>query len=1324
MSKDPARQIAESARTFTDPAERAAYLDRVCRGIARLRADVERHLAEMDAGGGGAAEPGPEPPADEPVVARPAAPPVTASESDTTDSARDSAAVDVGNEKAGDRIGRFLLVKELGEGGFGTVWKAEQVEPVKRTVALKIIKLGMDTEQVVARFEQERQALALMDHPNVARVIDAGATRTGRPYFVMDLVQGVPIGEFCDAERLTVEARLEVFAQVCAAVQHAHMKGIIHRDLKPSNVLVTKRDGKPHATVIDFGIAKATSSKLTDRSLVTEAYQVIGTLQYMSPEQSQASPDIDTRTDVYSLGIILYELLTGTTPYDTDTFQRAVLSDILRMIGDVDAPPPSAKITESRDALPSLADSRSIDVKRLASSLRGELDWIVLKSIEKDRARRYESAEAFAADIRRYLAGEEVSAAPPSATYRLRKFVRRNKGPVAAAAAVAAALVAGIVGFAWQAGVAKHERDEAVKARKAEEAERKRAQAVADFMDSTFKGLDPSADDATSGSLKERLVARLEQMSGEFSKLDADPLARARIEETFGSTMAGLGAVEKAAAAYEGALAIRRRVLGEEANETEQTALSLAFMLRHAGRFDDAMQLVTGVRDRRLARGPLTDDQWIEIDEALGVIHGSAGRAADATPHVEAVVRRRQAKGGPDTEELLLALHNLGVNYRETGKVEDAVRVLADAHARRIALGGEASANTLLTANSLAVALAAAGRRDESAKLSESVRDRVARRYPPEHPLALHANCNYAASLVALGRVDDAVKLVEEQVARATARHGSEASVTVQVRWALVTVYAEAKRTKDALAILEEIVPQMTRVWGADHETVQRARDGLLRYSVEHGRDERARAILESELARLSADPGSGGADGKSAVRIRAELARNLVYTGKPDEALRKLTEMAPIVESVLGPKDSAYSAVLHDIGWVHFTAERPKEAIEALDRAWKAAVAAAGPDSEAAIRSHHALGSAHWLAQDFPKAVAILSEALERAARGLGKDHEETLLTSLDLGVNLLMTERKEEFLALMSEWLPRAWRVLGHGNEMVVQVTDAFGAASAEADRHADAAAAMEFLAAATAAQLGPDAPDALRLGGNAATSWWKAGRLDKSLPMFESLVPRFRRELGESSPEFLMALANLGVNLRDAKRAEESLAAFEEATRLAKAAGPEAASVVSFATGEYARTLVRLGRKDEAVALMQDVVAGVRKRAPAGGLALSNEFGAVAPVLIDAEMWEVAEPVLREMVAIREKLAPGLWNHWNARALLGEALMGQKRWAEAEPFVVSGYEGLAARENAIPGAAAHWLPAARERVLRFYAAWDAAEPGKGHDVKLAEWKAKLGK
>jgi WD40 repeat protein/serine/threonine protein kinase len=418
MSADPnaARAIFMTALDKTEPAERAAYLAQACGGDDALRQRVDVLLRANDDPGSFMKSPV------QNMVA-------------TLDAPTPA-------ERPGTVIGPYKLLQQIGEGGMGVVWMAEQTQPVQRKVALKVTKPGMDSRQVIARFEAERQALAMMDHVNIARVFDGGATEGGRPYFVMELVHGVPITKYCDDNQLTPRERLELFAPVCQAIQHAHQKGIIHRDIKPSNVMITLYDGKPVPKVIDFGVAKATEQKLTERTLFTQYGTMVGTLEYMSPEQAEMSAlGVDTRSDIFSLGVLLYELLTGSTPLSHKRLKKAAYSEALRMIKEEEAPKPSTRLSDSGEALASISAHRHMEPAKLMKLVRGELDWIVMKCLEKDRNRRYETANSFAADVQRYLHDEPVEACPPSAMYRFRKFARRHKVALVTASAVVLAVL-------------------------------------------------------------------------------------------------------------------------------------------------------------------------------------------------------------------------------------------------------------------------------------------------------------------------------------------------------------------------------------------------------------------------------------------------------------------------------------------------------------------------------------------------------------------------------------------------------------------------------------------------------------------------------------------------------------------------------------------------------------------------------------------------------------------------------------------------------------------------------------------------------------------
>ena len=485
-------------------------------------------------------------------------------------------------EGSGSIVGPYKLLQQLGEGGMGVVYMAEQEQPVRRMVALKIIKPGMDSRQVIARFEAERQALAMMEHHNIAKVLDAGTTDTGRPYFAMELVKGVPITDYCDKNKLTPRERLEMFIPVCQAIQHAHQKGIIHRDIKPSNVLVTLYDGQPVPKVIDFGIAKATQQKLTERTMFTGIGQILGTMEYMSPEQAEMNQlDIDTRSDVYSLGVMLYELLTGSTPITKDKLRGVGLDEMLRTIRETEPPKPSTRLSDSGEALPMISDVRKTEPTKLSKFVRGDLDWIVMKALEKDRTRRYETASGLAADVQRFLSDEAVDACPPSARYKLHKFARRNKAAIATGATIAGILLASTIvssGLAvWAMRAEKVASENAIKAQAALQAEEKqrtlaqenetkanseavKSKEVATFLKDMLKGVGPSvALGRDTEMLKEILQTTAERLDADLA---GQPAVQAELRVTIGDVYNELGQYKQAESQYQKALQLYRQVHG------------------------------------------------------------------------------------------------------------------------------------------------------------------------------------------------------------------------------------------------------------------------------------------------------------------------------------------------------------------------------------------------------------------------------------------------------------------------------------------------------------------------------------------------------------------------------------------------------------------------------------------------------------------------------------------------------------------------------------------------------------------------------------------
>ena len=694
-------------------------------------------------------------------------------------------------------VGPYRLIQLLGEGGMGEVWRAEQTEPFHRTVALKLIKAGMDTKAVVARFDSERQALALMEHPNIAKVFDAGATPAGRPYFVMEYVPGLAITEYCDQHRLTIQQRLELFMQVCEGVQHAHQKAIIHRDLKPSNVLVEEVDKKPVPKIIDFGLAKAIGQRLTEITMFTEVGGVVGTPDYMSPEQADRNErNIDTRTDVYSLGVILYELLVGALPFGSQELREAGMEAMLQKIRQQEPLRPSTKIRSLRESSKDSAVKRREEPLSLERHLRGELDWITMKALDKDRTRRYGSPSELAADIQRHLHHQPVLAGPPSATYRTRKFVRRHRFGVGVATAAVALLIAFATTMALQSRRIARERDRAN--REAETSKR-----VSEFMTGMFKVSDPSQTRGNTVTAREILDKASKDIRTGLSK---DPEVQAQMMHVMGGVYDNLGLYPQAQSLFTDAVNIRRGVLGPENPQTLQSMSRLSGALREQGNYPEAEKLQREALDvQGRVLGPEHPDTLASVSQLAAILYFE-GRYSEAEKLGQQSLEGKRRILGPEHPDTLWSTVILASIFFDEGRLADAEKLYHDAlEVRRRVLGPD-HPDTLSLMDGYATTLAEEHRNDQAEKLLRETLDIRHRVLGPDHRDTLMSMNNLANMLFLEGRYDDAEKLAREALAIQRRVLGPDHPDTAMSTYNLGGIALHKGKPDEALSLLRDAV--------------------------------------------------------------------------------------------------------------------------------------------------------------------------------------------------------------------------------------------------------------------------------------------------------------------------------------------------------------------------------------------------------------------------------------------------------------------------------------------------------------------------------------
>ena len=1122
--------LFHSALDIVSSEERAAFISQACGDDAVLRSEVERLVASHQMAGSFLEKPALEyleKPVDDSKRLEKVAdssslqdgfePTLRYDDPDIlTDSDRNAPAI------VGKLIdGKYRLVERIGEGGMGSVWRAKQSEPVNRFVALKLIKAGMDSKRVLARFEAERQALALMDHTNIAKIFDGGLHEQ-RPYFVMELVKGVPITQYCDENRLPPAKRLELFIQVCLAIQHAHQKGIIHRDIKPNNVLIAHYDDQAVVKVIDFGVAKATGAILSESTIDTDFGGIVGTPQYMSPEQATFNNlDIDTRSDIYALGILLYELLAGSPPFTGKELQKKGLLEMLRVVREEEPPRPSTKLS-SDEALPSLAARRGTEPSKLPGLLRSDLDWIVMKALEKDRARRYETANGFAADLLRYLAGEAVLAHPPSRVYRLRKFLRKHRSQVIAASLLLLSLLAGIVGTSLgllearqNARIALDQTQKKEAARAEAERQRGIAQANEQLAEKRLAEVEAEKKKVETEKLRTDQETRVTRAVNDF--LRNKLLAQA--DTTFQAN----------------ALLDTGRAAGESKfNPTIRELLDRA-----------ANELTPDKIETNFPNQPLVQAQ---ILRTVGNAYRGIGEDQTGILFLTRSMSLFRNHLGPDDYLTLATMNDLATGYYFIDQFDKAVPLFKETVGLMNAALGPDHPETLIPRGTLACCYMQMGQPDTALPLFQELMTLAKAQFGSDHTVTIGVMNHLATCYDRVGRGNQALSLFEESLALAKTKFGSDHPSALVILANLANCYQNLNQPEKSLPYLEEALRLTESKLGSDHPNTITIMANLGDSYASTGQLNKALPLLEESFARFKAKLGL---DHNKTIVCMGYLAYAYEKAGQFDKALPLNNDALLLAKAKLGPDHPETLISMINLARVYRLSRQFDQALPLFEESLALAKTRLGPKNRHTLNTMADLARCYFEAGQKDRGQSLLEETLTLQRASLGPDHPETIVTLTNLANRYVSLNQLAKSIPHFEALLPIQQRSLGRSHPDTQLTVGRLGMCYKMTGRMAAATPLLE-----EAYQASKEFPSLRKFGVGRQLFELRlaTGKKDEAIKLFDELLTDDRKNLPKDSPQLAAQLAHFGLAFAEAQEFTQSEPLFRECLSIREQTEPD--------------------------------------------------------------------------------------------------------------------------------------------------------------------------